>query len=235
MKNNENIASSEDVSPDGWARGAFRRRLFLAGLLLVSGAATAGNSVEFQATIVQKSCTIEFRDGATATSPVIPGAFQLLDADSSQLTRCVSGSQGCFGPTKPVTLTLKGCGLGQTGKTPKVTLMGTQAQPADVTGPNQFMLRDAGIAGGTSREYFVVVAGKAVPRWSGNPDLYGVGDVVLGSSVNEGSATTADSSGNGAFRTLYLGVSCGGFTNCNLPTRLAGSLTASLTFDFAYK
>ena len=58
------------------------------------------------------------------------------------------------------------------------------------------------------------------------------GDEVLGG--NQGTGAAAGMSGEGAYRTLYLVVSCG-IGGCSIQHTRGGTLSASLTFDFKYK
>lgn len=199
----------------------------LLGTLLLPQAVLAGNTVKFTATLLQSACEISFLDGSG--QPI--SSLDLGSINSASLSSPVSGSPNTSiaNPATPISLKLKGCGLGQNGKTPVIILKGTQAKGPEVTAGNgyPYKFRDSGLTGGTSREYFVVV-GKALSLTYDTSPTTGL------YPVNTRFSGTKDTSGEGYTVPLYVAVSCDKFCNAG-STAQAGSLNASLVFDFLYQ
>lgn len=169
--------------------------------------AESNATLTMTATIPQTACTVSL----TPASPL-----DLGDVDSSKMTtRSISSEQ-------KVTLKLTKCGLGNSDTTPQVTLTGLHpAKGKDVgDGDINYLFRDD--TASTSRNYFIVIANKSSPAYTGS-DVYKEGDGVYSGSKGE--------SGSGVSKDVYIGATCA--TVC--AKALSGSLQATLTFTFAYK
>lgn len=184
--------------------------------------ALAGD-VTISTNITRGTCTLDIQDGTTNTSIT---SFSLGTFESADLNN--NGAQVGF---KPVKLTLSKCGVGGGGLTPKVELKGKQALDSDVASANSYTFRNAGADGGDSHGYFIFVANSTTPKWdpvsaAGTGDgVWGVGDFIP--------MAAAGNSGEGASKSLYLGVGCN--NDCQRSTTYAGSVKASLVFEFAYQ
>ncbi|MEH4266362.1 hypothetical protein [Klebsiella aerogenes] len=202
-----------------------RAALFSLGLA-VSGwtlPALAGD-VTISTNITSGTCTLDIRNGETGASIT---SFSLGKYESAALNQ--NGAQVGF---KPVNLVLSKCGIGGGAQaTPKVQLKGTQALTSDVTSPNIYTFRNAGSDGGDSHGYFIFVANSTTPKWF-PVESNGTGDGVWGKGNLIPMAATGHS-GEGASKTLYLGVGCD--NDCRLSSTYAGTVKASLVFEFAYK
>ncbi|STB73303.1 hypothetical protein [Citrobacter koseri] len=206
----------------------------LVGMISVTTAGAA-NVLGLQANIVQSACSISFTDtggGTTGNTISIPDVHS--DMMVSIAGRC-DDNQCIAGETAQVVLKISDCGVGDDSMIPTVNLMGTQASPDDIQqsppGYLNFAFRDQGAAGGTSKEFFVLVAKTLSPSLSG-PALYKVNDKI---PMNTGGRAVAfGDSGEGAVSgPIYLTVSCG--YGCQSAQARAGTLNASLQFSFAYR
>ncbi len=231
------MKTNTQTSASGGRRGIYGLRggLLLAGFLVSWGAA-AGGTVTFTTNLLQSACAISFINGASSTGNAIT-QLNLGDVKSGELRNCGGNSTACIStPSVPVTLKLSGCGIGRGSTTPTVSLSGINALTTDVTdypAGIAYKFRDAGDVGGTSREYFVMVGKTPTVQYDASANgVFKAGDEVLGG--NQGTGAAAGMSGEGAYRTLYLVVSCG-IGGCSIPHTRGGTLSASLTFDFKYK
>lgn len=208
-----------------------------AGLAVASGAG-ASDTLNMSANIVQSACTISFVAGESSTGTAIT-TISVPEADSSQLvsTSGECSDNKCIDTTnsQPVTLKLSQCGVAMEGTTPTVTLTGVNAVSADikwtVASSLPFMFRDTGSAGGTSREYAIVLGKQKNMTWgtTTGTGLYNTTTDNVMPLTGAGKGT----SGEGASSTFWLAVSCG--YGCQAPDARAGTLNASLTFSFTYK
>lgn len=196
--------------------------------LFLSQAVLAANNAKFTATLLQSGCTVSFANGAGAAITTL----SLGDIDSASMTgKGNDVTHSIALPAQLLKLKLSGCGMAQSGKVPAVKLMGINATAPDVTAGNGFpyKFRDAGAAGGTSHDYFVVIGKTAslVYQPASNPNgLYNSTTDII-------SLGAAGVSGQGIDYPLYVSVSCDQF--CESPTTRAGSLKATLVFEFLYK
>ncbi|MCT4737212.1 hypothetical protein [Raoultella ornithinolytica] len=197
----------------------------MAGLvwLVWAETASAANDTTISSDILQGSCTLTIQNAGTG-API--ASFSLGKYESADLN-----TTGAMVGFKPVKLALSGCGSGGGALTPKVELKGTQAQITDVASANIYTFRNAGADGGDSHGYFIFVANSTTAKW--NPvSQTGSGDGVWGTGMYIPMAA-AGTSGEGASKTLYLGVGC--YSDCLASGTYAGTVKASLVFEFAYK
>lgn len=174
---------------------------------VVRAASSAG--LEMDADITQVSCTLAFSQ---------PTPLTLADVKSSALS-----GKGVTGIT-PVTLTMTSCGLGGGAVSPTVNLSGTHPDAAEaISGAGPWVFKDTS-ATNTSYRYFIVVGKNASPTFTG-AGVYKEGEAVFRGEQGD--------SGTGKSTILYMGVTCVNDESCR--TARAGSLTAKLTFTFAYK
>ncbi|ELV2842059.1 hypothetical protein QNZ47_000767 [Enterobacter cloacae] len=217
----------------GAVRAIYGIRAWLAVFCLgVTGSACATDTLTMTATMLQGSCNISFTQGETTSGTPITSTLTLPAAKSEDMTTaCSAGGTSCLDVNNvtPVTVSLTGCGLGQAGTTPAVSVTGPGIQPADALGPTggpAYLFRDGGANGGTSVGYGIALGRAQSMNWS-DSGLYRVGDDITLTNA------AAGSSGEGAYGTLWLVVSCG--VGCDDAGLRAGSLNANLQFSFRYK
>lgn len=225
-------------------------RLHLSVLLsaiLFSAASGATDTLNMKANMIQTSCDITFVQGEQANGTAV-SSISLPDTDPGGLTSNGGSGGDCKGSecidtahSTAVTLKLSGCFIGKDNVKPTVTLTGVNAQKADVSSTDNlgYLFRDAGDAGGTSREYAILVGKKKAMTWA-TADLYNSSaGLPGGSAANSVIALTGDvgvnngNTGNGATATVWLAVSC--VSGCQSTSVRSGSLRASLTFNSIYK
>lgn len=195
--------------------------LLSASLTLPGQAAASQTVATFSTNILQSTCTINFFDDNNAP---ITGTFSLGTIDSSKIDNIYPNG-------KLFTIKLSGCGVASTKTTPQVTLTGLNADSSEV-GPKDpigYKFRNHGTAGGNSKMYFVVVGEGPSLTYAAPNTKNGIYSTVNG--VFKG---TAGSNGDGLTVPLYASVACHDVCSYAKGAR-AGTLNASLTFDFAYK
>ncbi|WP_329911561.1 fimbrial protein [Serratia quinivorans] len=182
--------------------------LVLAGTV-ASGPVMAANNAKltFTATITPGTC-----DVATIPATTLP----LGSVDPNQL----SGKNQVITGTKPFTVNLACTGTGPAAAAPKVTLSGTA-----MTGgtDSKKLFRDTA---STSAGFGVAIAPVATPTtapvWT---SLKGNADTL---------PVTVPPGGSPAPIQMAAGVACGSTADCAVATLKAGTLTAGVTFTFAY-
>ncbi|NTZ45477.1 hypothetical protein FCM30_06835 [Lelliottia aquatilis] len=187
-------------------------------------AASTSPAVTLQTNILQTACTISFLDKGKAPVTTLP-----LDPINSSLIDRIYPTATLF------YIKMSGCGVAGT-KTPQVTITGINASAPDVTSGNSpgFKFRNSGVSGGTSKEYFVVVGeGPTLSYIAASTTSAGKGMYSTASPnvVYKGKVAT---SGEGDTQALYASVACNDKCTYAKGAR-AGSLIASLTFQFDYK
>lgn len=210
-------------------------RTWLAVICLgVTGSACATDVLAMTATMLQGSCNITFTQGETAIGTPITTTLTLPNAKSEDMTAaCQAGGTSCLdvGQATPVTLSLTGCGLAQADTRPTISVTGPGIQAGDAAGASgvsPYLFRDSGTNGGTSVGYGIALGRARNMNWSGGASgLYKVNDDITLTNAATGS------SGEGAYGTLWLVMSCG--TGCDDAALRAGSLNANLQFAFQYK
>lgn len=209
---------------------------------LYGAVAHASDTMDMSANILQSACTISFIKGTSSTGTSVTSVV-IPDANADAFTASPGSCSGtaCLDDANstPVTLKLSGCGVAMDSTTPTVTLTGANAQLADVPSSDAsrgYMFRDAGAAGGTSKEFAVVVGKISDVTWSSTA-LYNSNAGLQGGGAENSVITLTGggkgTSGEGAYSNLWLTVACG--KGCNSQTARAGTLNASLIFSFAYK
>ncbi|KAB8313332.1 hypothetical protein EH228_04175 [Erwinia endophytica] len=221
--------------------------LLSAMICSAASGATGPETLNMTANMIQTSCDITFVQGEQANGTVV-NSIPLPDTDPSGLTSNGGSGGDCKGSecidtthSTAVTLKLSGCFIGKDDVKPTVTLTGFNALSADVPSTTDlgYLFRDAGDAGGTSREYAILVGKKKAMTWSA-ADLYNSsGGLPGGTAANSvialtgGAGVNNGNSGNGASATVWLAVSCA--FGCQSTSVRSGSLNASLTFNSTYK
>ncbi|HBC7422572.1 TPA: type 1 fimbrial protein [Serratia marcescens] len=163
--------------------------------------------VKFSADIATGTCTL------TADPSVALGTV-----DASTLV----GNNWHLANTKKFTLTLSHCtGIGGGELRPTITMTGT---PLPISGWTN-VFKD----GGTSKGFGVMVF-DADPGEHNSGGIANGGDIYL-TDYGKGKTLPA----TGTTRDLWAVVACGPTASCADTNLLPGSLTASLTFAFAYK
>lgn len=196
--------------------------LLSAALTLPGQAAASQTVATFSTNILQSACTINFFDDSNAP---ITGIFSLGTINSSEINKI-------YPKGKLFTIKLSGCGVASTKTTPQVTLTGLNADSLNdihSTSPNGYKFRNHGTAGGNSKEYFVVVGEGPSLTYAAPNKKNGIYSTVNG--VFKG---TTGTTGDQMEVKLYASVACDTVCTYAKGAR-AGTLNASLTFDFAYK
>lgn len=188
-------------------------------LIIRAPLALAGNQVFVSTTLLQATCDFHIEShGVDVTN------LSLGNVDSSLLV--INGAMGIY---HPLQLVFSECGLPASGLMPAVRLTGTQAKAEDVPGSNKYMFRNEGADGGSSKGYFIFIADNTSASWPGitgtETGVYGYGDYIPVGKVGE--------SGQGARKTFYLGVGCGG--NCTAQDTFGGTVKANFVFSFTYR
>src|SRR5690606_35727139 len=109
-------------------------------------------------------------------------------------------------------------------------LTGVNALQGDVPSSSQsrgYLFRDAGQAGGASKEFGVVVGKVQSVQWS-KSSMYNSSAGLAGGDAPNSIIALSDggkgTSGEGAYSTLWLAVSCG--NGCNSSNTQSGTLNA---------
>lgn len=202
---------------------ALKGGMLSAGLMALSAgpAGAEGVGLTMTATATQ---------GGACTVDVSPAALDLGSIKASDIVG--SGGAPLVSPMQKTTVSLKNCGLGETGVAPVVTISGDHPSSEEISPTSSgrpYLFKTSGNA----FRYWIVAASKQISTYD-QASLYG--DFPAGSANAEKSQVITGKggeSGDTRSKDVWLGVTCAAPTYCS--STQSGGLKATFHFTFAYQ
>lgn len=199
----------------------------MASLSVSAGVRAAPITLNFNYTVVQGTCTVNVQNSNGVISSVIP----LPDiAMPTPLTNWKG-----YGVTN-FSVQLSGCsGVSETGKAPSLTLTGNHGNIAGNADDKSFLFRD-NVTGEDAAGFGFVIYNRANGVQSNGWEMADVNGPTTNTSAKylnlvgvTGSALNGDKN-----VPLSAAVTCGSSCTDTSVTKLAGKLSATITFNFLY-